>query len=158
MLCCSKHWVQTVTKFKKAKTESLLSRIIRTFTNNLSHSGRYMVIAWGNTEVGIDVQQYDTAVDLEGIGEHYFTSDELAYIRENAHQRTERFCEIWTKKESCLKYTGEGLRRNIRSFSTLAPEYPIRYWYWKPDAHHSLCLYAVDQEITFELLEIRQPL
>ena len=126
------------------------------FYYNLSHSGRYVVIAWADTEVGIDVQQHDASADLEGIGARFFTSDELTYIREDANQRTERFYEIWTKKESCLKYTGEGLRRNMRSFSTLTPEHPIRYWYWKPDADHSLCLYAVDQEITFELLDIQQ--
>lgn len=126
------------------------------FHYNLSHSGRYVVIAWGNTEVGIDVQQHDATADLEGIGACFFTSDEIIYIREDANKRTERFYEIWTKKESCLKYTGEGLRRNMRSFSTLTPEHPIRYWYRKPDADHSLCLYAVDQEITFELLDIRQ--
>jgi len=126
------------------------------FHYNLSHSGRYVVIAWGNTEVGVDVQQHDTTADLEGIGARFFTSDELIYIREDANQRTERFYEIWTKKESCLKYTGEGLKRNMRSFSTLAPEPSLRYWYRKLDADHSLCLYAADQEITFELLDIRQ--
>lgn len=126
------------------------------FHYNLSHSGRYVVIAWGNTEVGIDVQQHDAAADLEGIGARFFTSDELVYIREDAARRTERFYEIWTKKESCLKYTGEGLRRDMRSFSTLMPEQPIRYWYRELDADHSLCLCAADQEVTFELLEIHQ--
>ena len=126
------------------------------FHYNLSHSGRYVVIAWGNTEVGIDVQQHDATADLEGIGARFFTSDELIYIRECADQRTERFYEIWAKKESRLKYTGEGLRRNMRSFSTLTREHPIRYWYREPDADHSLCLCAADQEVTFELLAIRQ--
>ena len=126
------------------------------FHYNLSHSGRYVVIAWGSTEVGIDVQQHDATADLEGIAARFFTADELIYIREDDRQKLGRFYEIWSKKESCLKFTGEGLRRNMRSFSTLAPEHPIRYWYRELDADHSLCLCAVDQDITFELLDIRQ--
>lgn len=119
---------------------------------NLSHSGQYVVIAWGNTEVGVDVQQHDPSTDMEGIGRRFFALDEMQY----AHRNTERFYEIWTKKESFLKYTGRGLHMELNSFSVLVPEPRIRYFYHTLGTEYSLSLCMEDEECEIALLDVQQ--
>ena len=119
---------------------------------NLSHSGRYVVLAWGDTEVGVDVQRHDSDANTEAIGKRFFTFDELQYIQGDR----KRFYEIWTKKESFLKYTGKGLRAGLGSFSVLAPEPKIRYFYRTLGTDYSLSLCTEADECEFELLDIQQ--
>lgn len=122
------------------------------FSYNLSHSGRYVVLAWGSSEVGVDVQRQDAATKTQAIGERFFTPDEHAYIRGDL----QRFYEIWTKKESYLKYTGQGLHRDLKSFSVLAPEPEIRFLYRTLDGGYSLCLCTTEDACTLDLLSVQQ--
>lgn len=115
---------------------------------NLSHSGRYVVLAWGDTEVGVDVQRHDSVTDMEAVGIHCFTPDERLYIQQDAN----RFYEIWTKKESFLKYTGKGFCAGLTSFSVLKPEGKIRYFYCTLSNAYSLSLCTEDAEWKTELL------
>lgn len=119
---------------------------------NLSHSGQYVVLAWGGTEVGVDVQKHDPAAKVESIGMRFFTPDELQYIRGDRL----RFYEIWTKKESFLKYTGKGLRTGLNSFSVLAPEPGIRYFYRTLGMDYSLSLCTEEDACEVELLDVMQ--
>lgn len=90
------------------------------FHYNLSHSGQWVVIAYGATEVGVDVQSFK-AVGIEGIARRSFTADEQAYVLGAAGNRQkERFFRIWTGKESYLKYLGTGMRQSLDSFSVLS--------------------------------------
>lgn len=123
---------------------------------NISHSGSWVVIAWGDSPVGVDVQKHDTSVDLEGIVQRYFTPDERAYVLEKAQQKVQRFYEIWTKKESCLKYTGRGLRTDLGSFSVLDPEWSVRCQYRPLDGGYSLCLCTTERESRFYQLPVGQ--
>lgn len=122
------------------------------FFFNLSHSGRYVVIAWGPSEVGVDVQQHDISVGVETIASRHFTTEECAYIQGDLL----RFYEIWTKKESYLKFTGKGLKKSLGSFSTLLPESGIRYRHRYLDGGYSLSLCTTEKNDTFELLDIQQ--
>lgn len=122
------------------------------FYYNLSHSGRYVVIAWGDSEVGVDVQQQGTAARMEAVAERFFAPDE----RNLVCRESQRFYEIWTKKESYLKYIGKGLHQDLRSFSVLAPAPGIRYRYRILEGGYSLCLCTTEEEYMFELLDIRQ--
>lgn len=126
------------------------------FHYNLSHSGHYVVIAYGSTEVGVDVQQHDPDVDMQVIAERCFAPDEWKYIEQSDQQILQRFYEIWTGKESYLKYTGEGLRRDMRSFSVRKTEPEVRYLPVLRDNGYSLSLCAADKEYMFELLDVRQ--
>lgn len=119
---------------------------------NLSHSGRYVVLAWGGREVGVDVQRHDPAIRMEDIGARFFAPDERLYVQQNS----ERFYEIWTKKESFLKYTGRGLGAGLTSFSALKPEPKIRYFYRMLDENYSLSLCTEDHECEIELLDMYQ--
>lgn len=119
---------------------------------NLSHSGRFVVLAWGDTELGVDVQQHDPSADLNSIGMQFFTNDELQYVQGDIC----RFYEIWTKKESYLKYTGRGLRGGLRGFSVLKPGSSIRYFYRTLGADYSLSLCTEDHEFETTLLDVQQ--
>lgn len=119
---------------------------------NLSHSGRYVVLAWGDTEVGVDVQQHDAATDRKALEMLFFAPDEQWY----ACGDIGRFYEIWTKKESYLKYTGRGLRTDLRSFSVLSLEGKLQFFCRTLDKNHSLCLCTEEEEYAFELLDIQQ--
>lgn len=87
------------------------------FHYNLSHSGSWVVIAYGDSPVGIDVEQLRRMDDKkENIARRCFTADEQAYIFQSAENHQGRFFQIWTAKESYLKYLGTGLRRSLDSF------------------------------------------
>lgn len=86
------------------------------FRYNLSHSGKWVVIAYGSNEVGIDVEKVGTG--NENIADRFFTGQERQFIiRGSGKERAERFTQIWTLKESFIKYLGTGLSTDLRSFT-----------------------------------------
>lgn len=124
------------------------------FFFNLSHSGRYVVIAYGNTEVGVDIQQYNDA-NMQAIAKRWFAPDEQAYIEKDTAGMKQRFFEIWTGKESYMKYLGTGLRTDMRRFSVLAPDPQIRYHHRVLGDDYSLSLCSSAEEYTFHLLDVK---
>ncbi|WP_440068647.1 4'-phosphopantetheinyl transferase family protein [Streptosporangium sp. OZ121] len=85
---------------------------------NLSHSGRWVACATSATEIGVDIEHTSAgAVDIA----HRFTPDEHAYISAApAGARARRLVQIWTLKESYVKYLGRGLNVPLNSFSVSA--------------------------------------
>lgn len=75
--------------------------------------------------VGIDIECIKP-IDM-AIAERFFTSDETAYIM--AGEQEQRFYEIWTKKESNIKWEGKGLHKPLTSFSVLDDQ--IHHYYQK---------------------------
>lgn len=93
------------------------------FDFNLSHSGRWVVLAWGNCPVGVDVEMISMDESKERLARRYFGEDEQAYLfAAHGQDRSRRFFEIWTKKESYLKYRGTGITCALNSFSVLTPQ------------------------------------
>lgn len=84
------------------------------FHFNISHSGRWVVIAYGSSPVGVDVQELRSG-GLEGIAQRFFTAEEQAYVQTHP----QGFFRIWTGKESYIKYLGTGLKTPLNSFSVL---------------------------------------
>lgn len=90
------------------------------FHFNLSHSGQWVVIAWGSRPMGIDVETLSMDEGKEQLARRFFSSDEQAYLfAVEGQDRARRFFEIWTKKESYLKYLGTGINRPLNAFSVL---------------------------------------
>ena len=85
---------------------------------NLSHSGRWVVIAWADQPVGIDVETVRMDHRKEGLARRFYHPEEQAYLFQ-LQDWSWRFFEIWTKKESYLKYLGTGIDRALNSFSVL---------------------------------------
>ncbi|MGC9438081.1 4'-phosphopantetheinyl transferase superfamily protein [Streptomyces sp. WG5] len=69
---------------------------------SLSHSGRWVACATGATEIGVDVEHTSAGtVDIA----HRFAPDEHACIcAAPAGERARRLVQIWTLKESYVKY------------------------------------------------------
>ena len=83
---------------------------------NGSHAEDYIVCAFDSQPIGIDVEIMKPT-NLR-IAERYFKSDELAYIKvDNKDTSIQRFYEIWTKKESRMKWEGMGLAKPLSAFS-----------------------------------------
>ena len=88
---------------------------------NISHSGNYVVCAIGDKQSGIDIEIIKP-VDLK-IANRFFAADEKEYIFNPKDSFiTNRFYEIWTKKESRIKWEGKGLSIPLPSFSVLNSE------------------------------------
>ena len=79
---------------------------------SLSHSGKYVIGAFSDHEVGIDVQKHrETKLD---IAERFFAEEDNALLeRLGAENASENFYRIWTVKESYMKLTGEGMRQGM---------------------------------------------
>ena len=83
---------------------------------NISHSGRYAILAISDDDIGIDIQAIKA--DKHRIAEKNFSKKECEYINQagDDKQKQQRFCEIWTLKEAYLKNIGLGLRKPLNSF------------------------------------------
>ena len=85
------------------------------FLFNISHSGNWVVIAYGSTEVGIDIEKI--LLENDNIADQFFTEEENTFIHKVPGEEKARFTQIWTLKESYIKYLGTGLSTRLDSFS-----------------------------------------
>ena len=122
------------------------------FRFNLSHSGRWVVLAFGGSEVDIDVEQLHMDAGKENIARRYFTADEQDYVFEREEGRAERFFRVWTAKESYLKYKGTGLRVPLDSFSVLTMVRPSFYHWCLEEACLTLC--TTEEEPVVERVDV----
>lgn len=124
------------------------------FYFNLSHSGRWVVIAYGDSPVGIDVQHIHTKQDKIQQICRLFTHDEAEYVLEvEETHRIERFFQIWTSKESYLKYLGTGLRKALNSFSVL-PDGEHLGIHFCSSFHDDYCMALCAQKAASEIVWI----
>ena len=119
---------------------------------NLSHSGRWVVLAWGGTQVGIDVQENRMNVKKAQITRRFFGQSEQKFVFEKEAEFDRRFLQIWTAKESYLKYLGTGLQRPMNSFDVCTMTEPRFVTHWLEDACVTLCTTEEKQEM--QLLEM----
>ena len=86
---------------------------------NLSHSGRFAACVVSDRPVGIDVEDASLrrTMDFRRIASRFFTGREACWVEEE--DSLHRFLQLWTRKESFLKCSGEGLRRDLKSFDVL---------------------------------------
>lgn len=122
------------------------------FHFNLSHSGNWVVIAYGASPVGVDMEQIHWDSGKDNLARRFFTADEQAYVF-HGHQQgsAERFFEIWTAKEGYLKYLGTGLQKALDSFSVLQLKFPNRFSF-QPEDGYSLTLWTEDA--AYDVIEV----
>ena len=101
------------------------------FHYNLSHSGPWVVLAFGDSPVGVDVEAYREDLNIRSFANRFFTPEEARYCLNTTGNPYHLFFQIWTGKESYLKYLGTGLKKALSSFSVFAPEDGVRI-------HHQL--------------------
>lgn len=79
---------------------------------SLSHSGRYVIGAFSDHEVGADVQKHK--IIRFGMAERFFTEgDNTLLERLGPENANVNFYRIWAVKESYMKLTGEGMRQGL---------------------------------------------
>ena len=81
---------------------------------NITHSKGLVacVLSVGEGAVGVDAEPTELAYSKEkqeSLAERFFSDDE----RESLRASKKSFSELWTKREACLKMTGEGFAAGI---------------------------------------------
>jgi len=86
---------------------------------NLSHSAGIALIAVGSEHrLGVDIERIRSDVDTGALSERFFSLRERAGLRALPdHLRVPGFFACWTRKESFLKATGDGLSFPLADFS-----------------------------------------
>ena len=83
---------------------------------SLSHSGRCVLIALDDKEIGADVEKLPDEKMLR-VADRFFHPAERQYI-DVSENKKHAFAEIWTRKEAYVKQKGVGLAGELRSFDT----------------------------------------
>ena len=99
------------------KIEKYGKAYISNFENvyfNLSHSGKMVLCAISDREVGVDIEYSDPKIDLN-IAKLYFYNGEYESIM-NSQNPADEFFKYWVLKESYMKYTGLGMNLKLDSF------------------------------------------
>ena len=89
------------------------------FTNvplyfSLSHSGKQILCACSEQEIGADLQKV-TGIDGKRIVGHYFSKAEKDHLSGIADEKLvkEAFFRLWTRKEAYGKLTGDGILKVV---------------------------------------------
>lgn len=82
---------------------------------SVSHSGNYVLFALGLANLGIDIQKYKQC-SFERIAGRFFNSAEYEYLKRSSFKD---FFDVWTAKESYVKYTGQGINNDYGKFSVI---------------------------------------
>ena len=92
------------------------------FYFNISHAGKQVVCAIDNAPVGVDFEEIKP-IGLD-IAKRFFTENEYTLITEEPEeQQTLKFYQIWTAKESYIKFIGTGLSTPLNSFSVYKTQF-----------------------------------
>lgn len=104
---------------------------------SLSHAGSCSAIAISDSEVGLDVEEISHRVDRRIARQ--FHPNERAYI-DHAEDPLSALIEIWTRKESYVKYTGTGIAVDLSEFDVTSPPLSsMIYTYSKDEYYISIC-------------------
>lgn len=94
---------------------------------NISHSENMVACVLSKRPVGLDIQ-FQKEGNWKRAAQRILSPKEWEVYEKNGYD-SRCFFEFWTKKESYLKYTGEGIRRELReveypgvTFVNLEPE------------------------------------
>lgn len=89
---------------------------------NAAHSEDLILIAVTQLyPVGIDVERVRPISELENIATQYFSAGEAADLMAlPKDEQVRSFYRLWTRKEACLKATGEGLSGSTRENESTA--------------------------------------
>ena len=96
---------------------------------NLSHSGAKAIVGVTTlAPIGVDIEYARAISDMSALAQRFFSPrEQQAFENLPAALRPEGFFNCWTRKESFIKATGEGLQRPLDSFDvSLTPNAPAR--------------------------------
>ena len=91
---------------------------------NLSHCAKAVACVVADRPVGIDVEE--TCRYKDSLARYAMNDEEYNQITRSDNPAL-TFTKLWTMKEALLKYTGEGLRRDIKTVLNLSPAYEVEF-------------------------------
>lgn len=96
---------------------------------NISHSGDFVVVAFSDCAVGIDIEK--NKGNRLKVAKRFFTREELIdlFALESEEMQVNYFYQLWTLKESYMKAIGKGMSMSLSSFSfkKFYGDYKLRY-------------------------------
>lgn len=102
---------------------------------NISHTGGYAACAVSTVPCGLDIQEV-RPIRTKRLLERVLSEAERQKVEE-AQNPEQEFCRYWAKKESVLKYTGEGITISMKEL----PE-PAWHEVFEMQGHISGCISA----------------
>ncbi|MDX5566337.1 4'-phosphopantetheinyl transferase superfamily protein [Streptomyces sp. ID05-04B] len=101
---------------------------------SVTHSGALVGVAVSSDgAVGLDVEDCEVPVDVEGAARTALSGTELAALHAlPPAERGPAFLRVWTRKEAVLKALGVGLRMPLRGLEVSSPEAPPAVLAWPP--------------------------
>ena len=109
---------------------------------NLSHAGEYVVCALADCAVGVDVEQQNRFLDRarnQKLAARILTAEEAA-CWEASGCAARSLLRFWTRKESYVKMTGEGLRKELRCVDTLHGAHYGELTVGEPEDRYGICV------------------
>lgn len=94
------------------------------FHFNISHSGDYILIAVSDSPIGVDIEHYQTGLNIHEVMEIAFSEKEIDFIKEQVIPQ-KAFFQLWTRKEALIKATSRGLNNDIRYIPCLNGKHHI---------------------------------
>lgn len=108
---------------------------------SLSHSGKYFAAAMGNCNLGMDIQEHQHHHDVEALMKRFFHDSEIEYIMKGREEEfLTRFFQVWTAKESYVKYTGTGITDDYPMFSVLHLKDNFSFSFVDVEEGYTLCI------------------
>lgn len=114
---------------------------------NLSHSGEYILIAVSDSPVGIDIERYETDLNINEVIEIAFSAKEIRYLKRQTNP-DKTFFKLWTRKEALLKATSKGLNDDIRSVPCLDGKHAVSAALINNSQHWRVSNFVVDDQHT----------
>ena len=86
---------------------------------NVSHAADYALLALGlDHRLGVDIESVERRVDYRALANRFFSAAEQAAFKKlPAGVACAAFYRVWSRKEACLKATGQGLAGGLAGFS-----------------------------------------
>ena len=139
---------------------------MKDFKYNITHSGKWVAIVYGNTEVGIDVERIQEG--REEIADFCFSEEEKLFIyKVDKDEQIKQFTKLWTMKESYIKFLGTGLSTSLDSFSINAlegvvtsndgeVEKNIRVRSYQFDTNYYLSICSTEEEVCIQNIKLEE--
>ena len=118
---------------------------------NISHSGDYVVVAFSDCSVGIDIEK--NKGNRLKVAKRFFTREELddLFAFSVEKEQIEYFYQLWTLKESYMKAIGKGISMSLSSFSFKKFYTDFRLRYSSEDMGYQFTTYKVHPDYACNL-------
>lgn len=81
---------------------------------NISHSKNFVIIAVSDKEVGVDIENINTTIPIDM--KIFHLEEQINFLNLNEEKTRSLFFNLWTAKESYVKFIGKGLSIPFNQF------------------------------------------